>query len=78
MQVPSSPTSVYFGAYHTKPQVCITHNPMDLPRHASSPSNMHPQRAKYSGANPQFALLALSVTPIDTKLPSPAEVLYQC
>ena len=28
-------------ASHMKPQVCITHNPMDLPRHASSPSNMH-------------------------------------
>ena len=24
-----------------KPQVCITHHPMDLPRHVSSPSNMH-------------------------------------
>ena len=41
MRVPSLPTSVYLGAYHTKPQVCITHNPMDLPRHASSLSNMH-------------------------------------
>ena len=36
------------------------------------------QQAKYSGANPQLALLALLATPTDTKLPSPAELLYQC
>ena len=36
-----------------------------------------PQRAKYSGADPQLTLLALQATPIDTKLPSPAELLYQ-
>ena len=36
------------------------------------------QWAKYSGANPQLALLALPDTPINTKLPSPAEMLYQC
>ena len=36
------------------------------------------QWAKYSGANPHLALLALWATPIDTKLPSPAELLYQC
>ena len=36
------------------------------------------QQAKYSGANPQLALLALRATHIDTKLPSPAELLYQC
>ena len=36
------------------------------------------QWAKCSGANPQLALLALWATPIDTKLPSPAELLYQC
>ena len=36
------------------------------------------QRAKYSGADPHLALLALWATPIDTKLPSPAELLYQC
>ena len=36
------------------------------------------QWAKYSGANPQLALLALWSTPIDNKLPSPAELLYQC
>ena len=36
------------------------------------------QWAKYSGANPQLALLALWATPINTKLPSPAELLYQC
>ena len=41
MRVPSLLTSVYLGAYHTKPQVCITHSPMDSPRYASSPSNMH-------------------------------------
>ena len=41
MRVPSSPTSVYLGVYHTKPQAHITHNPMDLPRHASSLSHMH-------------------------------------
>ena len=34
--------------------------------------------AKDSGANPQLALLALQATPIDTKLPSPVELLYQC
>ena len=37
-----------------------------------------PQQAKHSSANPQLALLALWATPIDTKLPSPAELLYQC
>ena len=36
------------------------------------------QCAKYSGADPQPALLVLWVTPINTKLPSPAELLYQC
>ena len=36
------------------------------------------QCAKYSGANPQLTLLALQATPIDAKLPSPAELLYQC
>ena len=36
------------------------------------------QWAKYSSANPHFALLALQATPIDTKLPSPVELLYQC
>ena len=36
------------------------------------------QRAKYSGADCQLALLALRATPIDTKLLSPAELLYQC
>ena len=41
MQVCSSPTSVYLGASHTKPQVCITHNPMVLLRHASRLSKMH-------------------------------------
>ena len=36
------------------------------------------QQAKYSSANPQLALLALPATPIDAKLPSPTEFLYQC
>ena len=36
------------------------------------------QRAKYSGADPHLALLALRAMPIDSKLPSPAELLYQC
>ena len=36
------------------------------------------QWAKYSSANPHLALLALWATPINTKLPSPAELLYQC
>ena len=36
------------------------------------------QHAKYSGADPQLALLVLQATPIDAKLPSPAELLYQC
>ena len=35
------------------------------------------QPAKYSSANPQFTLLALHATPINTKLPAPAELLYQ-
>ena len=35
------------------------------------------QKAKYSSAGPQLTLLALWATPIDTKLPSPAELLYQ-
>ena len=36
------------------------------------------QCANYSSANLQLTLLALQATPIDTKLPSPAELLYQC
>ena len=36
------------------------------------------QWAKYSGANLLLTLLALWATPIDTKLPSPTELLYQC
>ena len=36
------------------------------------------QHAKYSGANLQLTLLALQATPINAKLPSPAELLYQC
>ena len=78
MRVPNLLTSAYHGAYHMKPQLCITHNPMDLPRHASSPVKHALQGAKYSGANPHLALLALPATPIDSKLPSPAELLYQC
>ena len=33
---------------------------------------------KYSSTNPQLTLLALQATPINAKLPSPAELLYQC
>ena len=36
------------------------------------------QCAKYSSADAQLTLLALWATPIDAKLPSPAELLYQC
>ena len=36
------------------------------------------QWAKYSGADPHLALLALRAMPINSKLPSPAELLYQC
>ena len=35
------------------------------------------QQAKYSSADPHLALLELQATPMDTKLPSPAELLYQ-
>ena len=35
------------------------------------------QQSKYSSADPHLALLALQATPIHTKLPSPAELLYQ-
>ena len=36
------------------------------------------QWVKYSGADPHLALLALWAMPINSKLPSPAELLYQC
>ena len=36
------------------------------------------QCAKYSSTNPQLALLVLQATPINAKLPSPAQLLYQC
>ena len=36
------------------------------------------QWAKYSGADLHIALLALQAMPINSKLPSPAELLYQC
>ena len=36
------------------------------------------QCTKYSGANPQLTLLPLWATPINAKLPSPAELLYPC
>ena len=36
------------------------------------------QQAMYSSADPQLTLLALWATLIDTKLPSPVELLYQC
>ena len=36
------------------------------------------QYATYSSTNLKLALLALRATPINAKLPSPAELLYQC
>ena len=36
------------------------------------------QCIKYSSTNPKLALLALWATPINAKLPSPAELLYWC
>ena len=36
------------------------------------------QHAKYSSTSPQLTLLVLWATPIDAKLPSPAQLLYQC
>ena len=36
------------------------------------------QQAKYSGTDQHLALLALQAIPINSKLPSPAELLYQC
>ena len=36
------------------------------------------QHAKYSSANPQLTLLALWTTPINARLPSPGDLLYQC
>ena len=36
------------------------------------------QCTKYSGADPQLGLLVLHATLINAKLPSPAELLYQC
>ena len=51
---------------------------MGLPRHASNLSNMHSKEPSIAVADPQLALLTLWATPIDTKLPSPAELLYQC
>ena len=36
------------------------------------------QCAKYSGADPHLVFLVLWATPINTKLPSPADLLYQC
>ena len=35
-------------------------------------------KAKYSGEDPQLALLALCSTPVDPHLPSPAQMLFQC
>ena len=66
---PSSLTSVYLGAYHMKPQVHITHNPMDLLKHVSSLSNTHSNEPSTAVLIPHLALLALWATPINTKLP---------
>ena len=35
-------------------------------------------KAKYSGNDPQVALLALHSTAVDAHLPSPAQILFQC
>ena len=35
-------------------------------------------KAKYSGENPQLAMLALCSTPVDSHLPSLAQMLFQC
>ena len=76
-QVPNSLTSVYLGASHTKPQ--SLHYPQSNGfAEACIKSVKHTlQWAKYSGANPHLALLALRATPISTRLPSPAELLYK-
>ena len=78
MQVPSLPTSVYLGASHMK--TSSLHYPQSNGfAKACIKSIKHAlQWAKYSSADPQLTLLALWATPIDTKLPSPAELLYQC
>ena len=34
-------------------------------------------KAKYQGEDPQLTLLALCSTPVDSHLPSPAQLLYQ-
>ena len=34
------------------------------------------QHAKYSGVNPRIALQQLKATPVDAKLPSPSQMLY--
>ena len=36
------------------------------------------QHAKYSGTNPRIALQHLKATPVDAKLPSPSQMLYNC
>ena len=78
MQVPSSPN--FCTSW------CITHE-TSSPHYLQSngfaeacvKSVKHTlQHAKYSGANLQLSLLALQATPINAKLPSPAELLYQC
>ena len=35
-------------------------------------------KTKYSGEDPQFALLTLCSTPVDAHLPSHAQLLFQC
>ena len=36
------------------------------------------QRAKYSGSDPHLALLSYRATPLDSKIASPVELMYQC
>ena len=78
MHVPNLLTSVYLGASHTK--TSSLHYPQSNGfAKACVKSIKHVlQWAKYSSADAHLALLVLWATPIDTKLPSPAELLYQC
>ena len=77
MQMPSSPTSVRLGASHKKPQVHTTPQSNRFAEACVKSAKHALQWVKYSGADPHLALLALQATPINSKLPSPAELLYQ-
>ena len=77
MHMHSSLSSAPLGVSHMRPQALTTCNWMDLLRCVKSMKHAV-QCAKYSSADPQLTLLVLQATPIDAKLPSPAELLYQC